>query len=101
MEEDEGTTTNVEGRVIRHRKVVNPPGEAREDWKIICEIASRLGQGEKFNYNSPRDIFDELRVASKGGVSDYYGITWERIENELRDLLALSGGGTSGYAAAV
>ena len=44
MEEDEGTTTNVEGRVIHHRKVVSPPGEAREDWKIICEIAqaSRL-----------------------------------------------------------
>ncbi len=82
MEEDEGTTTNVEGRVIRHRKVVDPPGEAREDWKIICEIASRLGQGDKFNYNSPHDIFEELRVASKGSVSDYYGITWERIENE-------------------
>ena len=82
MEEDEGTTTNVEGRVIRHRKVVSPPGEAREDWKIICEIAKRLGQGDKFNYGSPRDIFEELRIASKGGVSDYYGITWERIEDE-------------------
>lgn len=82
MEEDEGTTTNVEGRVIRHRKVVSPPGEAREDWKIICEIANRLGHGDKFNYASPHDIFEELRVASKGGVSDYYGITWERIENE-------------------
>ena len=38
MEEDEGTTTNVEGRVIHHRKVVTPPAEAREDWKIICDI---------------------------------------------------------------
>ena len=80
MEEDEGTTTNVEGRVIHHRKVVSPPGEAREDWKIICEIANRLGYGDKFNYSSTRDIFEELRVASKGGVSDYYGITWDRID---------------------
>ena len=80
MEEDEGTTTNVEGRVIHHRKVVSPPGEAREDWKIICEIAQRLGYGDKFNYSSPHDIFEELRVASKGGVSDYYGITWEAID---------------------
>ena len=80
MEEDEGTTTNVEGRVIRHRKVVSPPGEAREDWKIICEIAQRLGYGDKFSYNSPRDIFEELRAASKGGISDYSGMTWERIE---------------------
>jgi assimilatory nitrate reductase catalytic subunit len=82
MEEDEGTTTNVEGRVIHHRKVVTPPGDAREDWKIICEIAARLGQPERFAYNSPRDIFEELRVASKGGVSDYYGITWEKIDAE-------------------
>jgi len=80
MEEDEGTTTNVEGRVIHHRKAVTPPGDAREDWKIICEIASRLGKGDKFNYASPRDIFEELRLASKGGVSDYYGITWEKID---------------------
>ena len=82
MEEDEGTTTNVEGRVIHHRKAVSPPGDAREDWKIICEIARRLGHGDKFNYGSPRDIFDELRVASKGGISDYYGITWDRIDAE-------------------
>ncbi len=82
MEEDEGTTTNVEGRVIRHRKVVTPPGDAREDWKIICDIACRLGKSDKFNYNSPRDIFEELRVASKGGVSDYYGMTWEKIDAE-------------------
>ncbi|WP_035355771.1 molybdopterin oxidoreductase family protein [Edaphobacter aggregans] len=80
MEEDEGTTTNVEGRVIRHCKVVNPPGEAREDWKIICEIARCLGHGDKFNYLSPHDIFEELRVASNGSVSNYYGMTWERIE---------------------
>lgn len=80
MEEDEGTTTNTEGRVIRHRKVVSPPEGAREDWKIICEIARRLGHGDKFNYTGPREIFDELRVASKGGVSDYFGITWDKIE---------------------
>ena len=47
MEEDEGTTTNVEGRVIQHRKAVTPPGEAREDWKIICDIAKRLGKGRQ------------------------------------------------------
>jgi assimilatory nitrate reductase catalytic subunit len=82
MEEDEGTTTNVEGRVIHHRKAVSPPGEAREDWQIVCEIARRLGKDDKFNYNSPREIFEELRVASKGGISDYYGITWERIDEE-------------------
>jgi assimilatory nitrate reductase catalytic subunit len=80
MEEDEGTTTNVEGRVIHHRKVVDPPPGAWEDWRIICEIARRLGSGDRFPYASTREIFDELRLASKGGVSDYYGITWEKID---------------------
>src|SRR5262249_53383305 len=66
MEEDEGTTTNVEGRVIHHQKVADPPGNARADWKIICDLAARLGAGDKFTYGSPKDIFEELRVASKG-----------------------------------
>ena len=79
MEEDEGTTTNVEGRVIRHRQAVTPPEGARQDWAIINEIASRLGYADKFN-SAPREIFEELRIASKGGVSDYSGITWARIE---------------------
>lgn len=79
MEEDEGTTTNVEGRVILHRKVVEPPGEARQDWKILKDLAGRLGFGEKFQYDSPREIFDEVRRASKGGIADYAGITYEKI----------------------
>lgn len=82
MEEDEGTTTSVEGRVIHHQKAVDPPAEAREDWRIICGLAQRLGVGEKFAFSSPRQIFEELRVASKGGISDYYGISWDRIDKE-------------------
>jgi assimilatory nitrate reductase catalytic subunit len=82
MEEDEGTTTNVEGRVIHHRKVVDPPTGTKEDWRIAGELATRLGAGDKFNFASPAEIFEELRRASKGGVSDYAGITWERIDRE-------------------
>jgi assimilatory nitrate reductase catalytic subunit len=83
MEEDEGTTTNVEGRVIHHRQVVKPPADAREDWRIICDLAHRLGAGDKFPYASTREIFEELRLASKGGVADYAGITWDRIDREM------------------
>jgi assimilatory nitrate reductase catalytic subunit len=83
MEEDEGTTTNVEGRVIHHRQVVRPPAGTREDWRIICDLAHRLGAGEKFPYQSTREIFEELRLASQGGVADYAGITWERIDKEM------------------
>lgn len=80
--EDEGTTTNVEGRVIKINKAASPPGEARVDWEIICDLAARLGQGDKFSYKSARDIWDELRVASKGGKADYYGITYEKIQEQ-------------------
>jgi assimilatory nitrate reductase catalytic subunit len=80
MEEDDGTTTNVEGRVIRHRRAVEPPADARVDWKIVCDLAARLGKADKFNYVSPRDIFEEIRVASKGGICDYSGMTWERLD---------------------
>jgi assimilatory nitrate reductase catalytic subunit len=46
----------------------------------MCELARRLGAGEKFSFSSPREIFDDLRLASKGGRADYYGITYERLE---------------------
>lgn len=82
-EEDEGTSTNVEGRVIKLNPSKKPPGQARLDWEILCEIAGRLGKGKWFPYTSAGEIFDELRVASKGGSADYFGITWERIEREL------------------
>jgi assimilatory nitrate reductase catalytic subunit len=82
MEEDEGTTTNVEGRVIHHKKAVDPPADARVDWQIICDLAARLGAADKFAFRSSKEVFDELRLASKGGMSDYYGITWERIDRE-------------------
>jgi assimilatory nitrate reductase catalytic subunit len=83
MEEDEGTTTSAEGRVIHHKKVVDPPPGAREDWRIICDLAARLGHRDKFTFQSPKEIFDELRVASSGGVADYYGITWDKIDEQL------------------
>jgi len=78
--EDDGTTTNVEGRVLRLNGIDRTPGESKRDWKVICEIAERLGRGQYFQFNSPEEIFNELRVASKGGTADYYGITYEKLE---------------------
>ncbi|HEU5379067.1 MAG TPA: molybdopterin oxidoreductase family protein, partial [Ktedonobacteraceae bacterium] len=78
--EDEGTTTNLEGRVVKVNRAADPPGEARHDWEILCELAKRLGREHLFAYRSARAIWEELRVASRGGVSDYSGITWEKID---------------------
>jgi assimilatory nitrate reductase catalytic subunit len=82
-EEDEGTVTQVECRVIKVNKAVDPPGEARQDWRIIQDLARALGRPHGFTFDSPREIFDELRVASKGGVADYSGITYEKIERQM------------------
>ena len=78
--EDEGTTTNLEGRVIKINKAAEPPGEARTDWEVVVDLARRLGRGTYFPYRTIREIWDELRMASKGGVADYYGITYEKID---------------------
>ncbi len=83
QEEDEGTVTSAEGRVIRIRKAVDPPGEARPDWQIICDLARRLGTPKLFDFDSPAEIFDELRRASRGGTADYFGITWENIHRQM------------------
>ena len=49
--EDEGVTASAEGRVVKINKAVDPPGEAREDWWIIQEIARRMGRGKYFQFN--------------------------------------------------
>lgn len=83
QEEEEGTVTTAEGRVVRIQKAVDPPGNARSDTAIILEIAHRLGAGDKFTYNNSEAIFNELRVASRGGTADYYGITYKKIEENM------------------
>jgi len=82
-EEEEGTVTTAEGRVVRIRQAVTPPKNARTDTEIILEIAKRLGAEKYFSYKDSEEIFNELRVASKGGTADYYGITYEKIEKNM------------------
>ena len=82
-EEDEGTSTTGEGRIVKINKAVDPPGEARRDWEILLDLAGRLGQGRYFPYTGTEQIFEELRLASAGGTADYRGATWRRIEDEM------------------
>jgi assimilatory nitrate reductase catalytic subunit len=83
QEEDEGTVTQVEGRIIKINKAVDCPGEARQDWRIIQDLAAALGRPHGFTFTQPREMFEELRVASKGGVADYSGVTYEKIERQM------------------
>jgi len=74
--EKDGTFANTERRVQRVRKALDPPGEAWDDWKICCEIASRMGY--PMAYDSSRQIMEELSSVTPS----YAGISYERIEHE-------------------
>lgn len=80
--EEDGTMTNLEGRVILRRRATPPPGAARSDIDILCSLAARLGAGRHFQYGSTREVFDELARATRGAPADYSGISYERIDAE-------------------
>jgi assimilatory nitrate reductase catalytic subunit len=82
-EEEEGTSTTAEARVVRIRAAVEPPPNARTDTWILLELARRLGKEHLFRFSSSEEIFNELRRASSGGTADYTGITYERMEREM------------------
>jgi formate dehydrogenase alpha subunit len=72
--EKDGTFTNTERRVQRVRKAVEPPGQARADWEIICDLSGRMGYA--MGYESAADIFDEIRTLTP----TYAGMTYDRVD---------------------
>jgi assimilatory nitrate reductase catalytic subunit len=82
--EEDGTMTNLEGRVLRRRALRKPPPGVRTDLAVLAELAERLGSptGGAGFASDPRAVFEELRRATAGGVADYAGVTWERVDAE-------------------
>ena len=74
--EKNGTFSNTERKVQRVRKAVEPPGEAKYDWEILCDISSRMGYA--MSYANSEAIMEEIRKVTPS----YAGITYGRIENE-------------------
>ena len=74
--EKDGTATNTNRQVQMGRKALPMPGEAREDWAIVIDLANRLGQN--WTYSHPREIFAEMTKA----MPSLANITWERLERE-------------------
>ncbi len=77
--EEDGTMTNLEGRILLRRKAIDPPPGVRTDLYVLAELARRLGQPEGRFPADAETVFTELRRASKGGVADYSGVTYERL----------------------
>ena len=74
--EKEGTFSNTERRVQRVRKAIEPPGEAKTDWEVICAISNKIGY--PMNYSSAQEIFEEVVKVTPS----YAGISYERLEKQ-------------------
>ncbi|MFC4004309.1 molybdopterin oxidoreductase family protein [Prauserella oleivorans] len=77
--EEDGTMTNLEGRVLLRRKAINPPEGVRTDLDVLAALAVRLGQPPERFPADAETVFTELRAASAGGPADYSGVSYERL----------------------
>lgn len=75
--EKDGTFSNTERRIQRVRKAIDPPGEAKADWKILMDIMNRIGYDKK--YMGPSDIMDEIASLTPS----YGGVNYKRLENPM------------------
>ncbi|MBN1903250.1 formate dehydrogenase subunit alpha [Candidatus Sumerlaeota bacterium] len=79
--EKDGTFTSTERRVQRVRKAIDPPGQSRSDWEILCDVAERMGY-KQMKYKNPGEIMDEIASVTPiyGGISfdriDQLGLQW-------------------------
>ncbi len=77
--EEEGTMTNLEGRVLRRRAALTPPPGARSELWLLAELAARLHAPTAFSAD-PGEVFSELRRASAGGLADYSGVDYHDLD---------------------
>jgi formate dehydrogenase major subunit len=71
--EKTGTYTNTDRRVQLGRQALQPPGAARPDWQILCDLATRLGY--PMHYESPAEVFAEFTALT----DSYRGLTYEHL----------------------
>ncbi|MGH8791785.1 MAG: molybdopterin oxidoreductase family protein, partial [Stackebrandtia sp.] len=79
--EEDGTMTNLEGRVIRRRALRAPPEGVRGELRILADLARRLDARGDYA-RDPEAVFAELGRASAGGKADYSGLSYRRLESE-------------------
>jgi formate dehydrogenase major subunit len=75
--EKDGTFMNSERRIQRVRKVIEPVGQSRTDWEILCEVARAMNRAEPFDFHCAEDIWDEIRSVWPAGA----GISYRRLES--------------------
>jgi assimilatory nitrate reductase catalytic subunit len=84
--EKEGTVTNSERRISRVRAAMAAPGEARPDWRIVCDFAMLLERklhghaSARFAFDNPRQIFNEYREMTRGRNTDITGLGYATLD---------------------
>ncbi|MFD2421983.1 molybdopterin oxidoreductase family protein [Amycolatopsis pigmentata] len=79
--EEDGTMTNLEGRILLRRAAIDPPPGVRTDLEVLNELSTRLGQPPERFSTDAETVFTELREASRGGLADYSGVSYERLRD--------------------
>jgi len=102
--EKSGTVTNSERRISRVRAAINPPGNARPDWEIVCAVARRLAghiaphKTELFNYANEAAVFAEHARCTAGRDLDYSALTHAILERDGPQQWPYAGVGTQASA---
>jgi formate dehydrogenase major subunit len=90
--EKDGTVTNTNRQVQMGRAALSPPGEARQDWWVIQEIARRIGLD--WHYTHPREVYAEMMQA----MPSLANITWQRLAAESAVTYPCDGPDQAGHA---
>ncbi len=81
--EKTGTFISAERRIELVEKIIEPPGEAKNDYEIIQMVAREMGFNKEFSYSAPEEIFEEWKIISRGRICDMNGITYDRLRNKI------------------
>lgn len=74
--EKDGTFTNGERRIQRVRKLLDPPGQARADWRILCDLMAATGYPQSFGH--PSEIMAEIASVAP----PLHGVSYARLEGD-------------------
>ncbi len=75
--EKDGTFMNAERRIQRVRKAIDPVGQSKSDWEIVCLLAKAMGTEAGFTFKSAEEIWNEVRKVWKAVA----GISYSRIDD--------------------
>ncbi len=81
--EKTGTFISSERRIELAEKIIEPPGNAISDYKIICNVARAMGFGNELQFDSSEEVFEELKKITRGRICDMNGVTYERLRREV------------------